>query len=126
MHRQVGVREQGGHRCAVSTASTKAQLPTPFTALAWLKPACAHVACLPGLRAAGQWRAFSGNEIGAMLAEWVLRNHRHRQQQQEQQGGQQEKEKLAVLSSTVSSRMLAAIAEQEGIHWAETLTGAPC
>ena len=58
-----------------------------------------------------------------MLAEWVLCNHRQRRQQQ-QQGGQQEK--LAVLSSTVSSRMLAAIAEQEGIYWAETLTGARC
>lgn len=51
-----------------------------------------------------------------MLAEWVLRNYRQRY-------GRQPGERLAVLSSTVSSRMLEAIARKEGIHWAETLTG---
>lgn len=60
-----------------------------------------------------------------MLAVWVLRNYSSRQGQQGQQGRQKgsSADKLAVLSSTVSSRMLAAIAEQEGAHWAETLTG---
>lgn len=70
-------------------------------------------------RFSGQWRAFSGNEIGAMLAEWVVRNYGQRRQQQLQPRGQ----KLAMLSSTVSSRMLRAIAQQEGMHWEETLTG---
>lgn len=68
---------------------------------------------------AGSWRAFSGNEIGAMLAEWVLRNYRQRQTAAGGAGGRQ----LAVLSSTVSSRMLKAIAEREGVHWEEALTG---
>lgn len=100
---------------------------------------------------AGQWRAFSGNELGAMLAEWVLRNHRRRAQEAgacrpSKQCGwvgavvltslQQppcshtsttnagaDPGRLAVLSSTVSSRMLAAIASAEGVHWRETLTG---
>ncbi len=59
-----------------------------------------------------------------MLAVWVIRNYRARQEQQPQeQQGAGSGQKLAVLSSTVSSRMLAAIAEQEGAHWAETLTG---
>lgn len=75
--------------------------------------------------ATGQWRAFSGNEIGAMLAEWVLRNHRELRLV-EDMGlglGQAPEERLAVLSSTVSSRMLEAIARKEGIRWVETLTG---
>jgi len=82
-------------------------------------------ACMPAYLSAGQWRAFTGNEIGAMLAEWVLRRYRQRQAQQGQQGQPTSgsSSKLAVLSSTVSSRMLAAIAEKEGIHWVETLTG---
>ncbi|KAL4452333.1 hypothetical protein ABPG75_007995 [Micractinium tetrahymenae] len=75
--------------------------------------------------ATGQWRAFSGNEIGAMLADWVLRNHRQLQLV-DSLGlglGQGAEERLAVLSSTVSSRMLEAMARKEGIRWAETLTG---
>jgi phosphomannomutase len=64
---------------------------------------------------AGRWRAFTGNEIGAMLAEWVVRNHRQRHGHPD--------DKLAVLSSTVSSRMLQALAAKEGAYWAETLTG---
>lgn len=51
-----------------------------------------------------------------MLAAWLLANFRQRQQGQ--QGAT-----LALLSSTVSSKMLGAIAAQEGAHWEETLTG---
>lgn len=60
-----------------------------------------------------------------MLAEWVLRNHRELRLV-EDMGlglGQAPEERLAVLSSTVSSRMLEAIARKEGIRWVETLTG---
>ncbi|GAB4816830.1 hypothetical protein N2152v2_003876 [Parachlorella kessleri] len=64
----------------------------------------------------GRWRAFTGNEIGAMLAHWVLTNYL-------QQEGALPVERLAMLSSTVSSRMLEGMARQEGFHWQETLTG---
>ncbi|KAI3438192.1 hypothetical protein D9Q98_000629 [Chlorella vulgaris] len=67
----------------------------------------------------GAWTCFSGNEIGAMLAEWVLRNHCQRRRQ----SGQLAEEKLAFLASTVSSCMLGAIAAKEGVHFEQTLTG---
>ena len=72
---------------------------------------------------AGEWRAFTGNEIGAMLAEWVLRSYRRRQAAEGGAAAAEGGQKLAVLSSTVSSRMLQAIAEAEGVLWDETLTG---
>jgi hypothetical protein len=59
---------------------------------------------------AGQWRAFSGNEIGAMLAHWVLANYLQRP-------NAVPVERLAMLSSTVSSRMLEAMAAQDGFYW---------
>ena len=65
---------------------------------------------------AGLWRQFTGNEIGVMLAVWLLRHNSWRRDKAE---------RLAVLSSIVSSRMLAAVAEAEGIHWEATLTGKP-
>lgn len=98
----------------------------------------------------GGWRTFNGNEIGAMLAHWVLTQHRHRVGQeggvlrkqrgvasdewgvrQPGSGGAGEEgaesaapsEQLAMLSSAVSSRMLESMAEQEGVRWRETLTG---
>eukprot|EP00798_Chlamydomonas_sp_ICE-L_P020798 gene20797-27631_t len=53
----------------------------------------------------GGWQTFSGNEIGILLASWV------------------EAGKCAVLASTVSSKMLSKLAEVEGLHFEETLTG---
>lgn len=66
----------------------------------------------------GRWRAFSGNEIGAMLADWVLSKYQARQG-----GAGGSARQAAVLSSAVSSHMLARIAERRGAHWEETLTG---
>ena len=78
--------------------------------------------------ATGAWRAFTGNEIGAMLAVWVIENHKRRRAQEQREGAGGSgagggEERLALLSSTVSSRMLAAIAAEEGVRWEETLTG---
>jgi hypothetical protein len=50
-----------------------------------------------------------------MLADWLLRNARLH--------GQPGGKGYAVLSSTVSSRMLESFAAVEGICWRETLTG---
>ena len=52
----------------------------------------------------GQWRMFSGNEIGMLLAHWLF-------QKAKEQGGQVEK--LAVVASTVSSKMTRALARKE-------------
>ncbi|KAG9296400.1 hypothetical protein G9A89_014992 [Geosiphon pyriformis] len=62
----------------------------------------------------GEWRIFSGNEIGAIFASAVLENYRS-------QGNPVEN--LAMLASSVSSKMLARMAEIEGFHFEETLTG---
>lgn len=57
------------------------------------------------------WRVFSGNEIGTLLACWML------------EGCSTERSKVALLASTVSSKMLKAVAHTEGCHFEETLTG---
>eukprot|EP00958_Prasinococcus_capsulatus_P015295 scaffold1628_cov407-Prasinococcus_capsulatus_cf.AAC.22 len=64
----------------------------------------------------GTWRSFSGNEIGILLAHWLWTNFKER-------FPKVAPSKVAVLSSTVSSRMLRAFAEAEGLHFEETLTG---
>jgi len=56
------------------------------------------------------WQTLSGNEIGVLLADHLLR-HRDR-----------EGERL-VVTTVVSSRLLARLAEHHGVHYAETLTG---
>lgn len=55
------------------------------------------------------WRVFTGNEIGALLADHVLSKG---------QGADR-----LVATTVVSSRLLAAIAAHHGVHYAETLTG---
>lgn len=65
----------------------------------------------------GQWRVFTGNELGAILGWWVFSCWK-----------QQHSEPAAVknvymLASTVSSKVLRAIALKEGFHFEETLTG---
>jgi phosphomannomutase len=55
------------------------------------------------------WRALSGDEIGALLADHVLRNT--------------EGDDRLVVTTVVSSRLLGRMAETHGVHFAETLTG---
>lgn len=59
----------------------------------------------------GEWHQFTGNQMGILLASHVL----------EEYAG--DKASVAMLASTVSSRMLASMAEAERFHFQETLTG---
>ncbi|WPH00074.1 phosphoglucomutase-2 [Acrodontium crateriforme] len=59
----------------------------------------------------GRWHQFTGNQIGILLASYVFESHAG------------EKQNLAMLASTVSSRMLSSMAKKEGFHFQETLTG---
>ena len=59
----------------------------------------------------GEWHQFTGNQVGVLLASHVLETYPG------------DKTKLAMLASTVSSRMLAVMADKEGFHFQETLTG---
>ncbi|KAK3674559.1 hypothetical protein LTR78_005645 [Recurvomyces mirabilis] len=59
----------------------------------------------------GRWHQFTGNEMGALLAAYVLET------------SSVERDQMAMLASTVSSRMLQAIAEKEGFRFQSTLTG---
>mmetsp|Transcript_39273 Transcript_39273/g.76833 ORF Transcript_39273/g.76833 Transcript_39273/m.76833 type:complete len:603 (+) Transcript_39273:71-1879(+) len=65
------------------------------------------------LQPSGAWRMFSGNEIGMLLSHWLW-------SKSVEKGV---KDKLAVVASTVSSKMTRALAEKEGMRFEETLTG---
>jgi len=58
----------------------------------------------------GEWKVFTGNEIGILFADWVWSNF-HRLHPTV------EPAKCAVLNSTVSSKFLKALAEKEGLHY---------
>jgi phosphoglucomutase len=59
----------------------------------------------------GSWYQFSGNQLGILLAAHIMATY------------SQDMKNLAMIASTVSSRMLAAMAAKEGFHFDETLTG---
>ena len=59
----------------------------------------------------GVYQQLTGNQIGILLASHVYETYKG------------DKTKLAMLASTVSSRMLAFMAAAEGFHFQETLTG---
>ncbi|KAK5115775.1 hypothetical protein LTR62_000864 [Meristemomyces frigidus] len=59
----------------------------------------------------GTWHQFTGNEMGALLAAFIYET------------STVDKSKLAMLASTVSSRMLKSLAKKEGFTFRETLTG---
>ncbi|KAJ7414512.1 Phosphoglucomutase-2 [Willisornis vidua] len=65
----------------------------------------------------GEWKVFSGNELGALLGWWIFtcwkNNNRDNRAIKD----------IYMLSSTVSSKILRAIALKEGFHFEETLTG---
>ncbi|KAI5478217.1 hypothetical protein MNV49_005282, partial [Pseudohyphozyma bogoriensis] len=62
----------------------------------------------------GEWRVFTGDQLGALLGSWALRGYK-------ESGAPIEK--LAMAASTVSSKMLRAMAKKEGFVFRETLTG---
>uniref|UniRef100_A0A9J8D6D2 Phosphoglucomutase 2 n=1 Tax=Cyprinus carpio carpio TaxID=630221 RepID=A0A9J8D6D2_CYPCA len=66
----------------------------------------------------GQWRVFSGNELGALLGWWIFQCWK-----QQKEDGKASIKDVYMLSSTVSSKILRAIAVKEGFHFEETLTG---
>ena len=59
---------------------------------------------------------FKGNEIGTLLAAWELRWHK------ESHGGVANPNAV-MLASTVSSKLLGAMAKKEGFIFEDTLTG---
>ncbi len=59
----------------------------------------------------GQWRALSGDEIGCLLAEWLLSD------------GNGDGVRRVVGTTVVSSRLLSAIAAEHDVDYVETLTG---
>lgn len=63
---------------------------------------------------AGSWRVFTGNEIGALFASWQYRWYLER-------GGKPSD--AVMIASTVSSKLIASMANVEGFTFEETLTG---
>ncbi|KAF2819798.1 hypothetical protein CC86DRAFT_128590 [Ophiobolus disseminans] len=61
----------------------------------------------------GKWHIFTGNQLGVLIGSYLF----------ERYPSSNPREKLAMLASTVSSRMLAALAKKEGFKFVETLTG---
>jgi phosphoglucomutase len=62
-------------------------------------------------KVANVWHQFSGNQIGILFGSYIFETFSGTKSQ------------LAMLASTVSSRMLASMAEKEGFTFRETLTG---
>ncbi|XP_023685305.2 phosphopentomutase isoform X1 [Paramormyrops kingsleyae] len=65
----------------------------------------------------GEWRVFSGNELGALLGWWLFRCWKLKNPEPAAV------KNVYMLASTVSSKILRAIALKEGFHFEETLTG---
>lgn len=63
-----------------------------------------------------QWTVFTGNEMGALLGWWTLRCFKLNYPDVNI-------DDCYMMASTVSSKILKAMAKQEGFHFIETLTG---
>ncbi|CAN8006846.1 unnamed protein product [Ixodes hexagonus] len=64
----------------------------------------------------GEWKVFTGNEIGGLLGWWLWRCFREKNPNVPAKD-------VYMISSTVSSKILSAIAAKEGFNFVETLTG---
>ncbi|QRW11378.1 phosphoglucomutase/phosphomannomutase, alpha/beta/alpha domain protein [Ceratobasidium sp. AG-Ba] len=62
----------------------------------------------------GTWFVFSGDQLGSLFAAWVLQGY---------QASGRPIEKLAMVASTVSSKLIGAMAANEGFKFVESLTG---
>ncbi|KAL0487378.1 phosphoglucomutase [Acrasis kona] len=66
----------------------------------------------------GEWRIFNGNEIAVLMAHWVWTRHKKQFNPSPQQASN-----CVMINSTVSSKILRAMAHHEGFRYEETLTG---
>lgn len=64
----------------------------------------------------GNWKIFTGNELGALFGNWIWSKWRER-------NPTSDVSKVGMLSSTVSSKILETISKAEGFYFEETLTG---
>ncbi|KAI9697503.1 MAG: Phosphoglucomutase-3 [Bogoriella megaspora] len=64
----------------------------------------------------GKWHQFTGNQVGILFASYVLEMH-------SPGASSASGTPIAMLASTVSSRMLSVMAAKEGFYFEETLTG---
>ena len=65
-------------------------------------------------QANGEWRIFNGNEMALLMAAWIVEQERKRGR---------DFSKAVMIASTVSSKVLRAMADAEGFLFDETLTG---
>ncbi|KAJ7043327.1 hypothetical protein C8F04DRAFT_944528 [Mycena alexandri] len=70
--------------------------------------------CAAEKRRDGQWTVFTGDQLGALFAAQILDQYK---------ASGKPIEKLAMVASTVSSKMIEAMAEKEGFKFVECLTG---
>ncbi|PBC27809.1 Glucose 1,6-bisphosphate synthase [Apis cerana cerana] len=78
-------------------------------------PDADRVACATKMKN-DEWYIFSGNELGALLGWWMI--HKYQVQHTDTDFSN-----VYMLASTVSSKILASMAKQEGFNFEETLTG---
>ena len=67
-----------------------------------------------GYSRSGNWTLFTGDQLGVLFASWTLDIYR---------SSGKPIEKLAMVASTVSSKMIATMATTEGFKFVECLTG---
>ncbi|XP_055712010.1 phosphopentomutase [Phlebotomus papatasi] len=79
-------------------------------------PDADRLACAEKNPQTGEWKVFTGNELGALLGWWSIFCYRRDHPKANLND-------CYLLASTVSSKMLAAVAKIEGLHFIETLTG---
>lgn len=70
----------------------------------------------------GNWKVFSGNEIGVMMGHFQIMKHKTLNASSAAVAELLPRQP-AVLASIVSSRMLQTVAKAEGVMYADTLTG---
>ncbi|KAJ7771839.1 hypothetical protein B0H16DRAFT_1305777 [Mycena metata] len=70
--------------------------------------------CAAEKRRDGQWTVFTGDQLGTLFAAQILDQYK---------ASGKPIEKLAMVASTVSSKMIEAMAEKEGFKFVECLTG---
>lgn len=80
-------------------------------------PDADRLACAEKDLETGFWNVFNGNEMGALLGWWAIHSYK------ELKGDKADLANCYLMSSTVSSKILKTIAETEGLHFIETLTG---